>query len=148
MKHQKTHEVGIIYRRPLYREMPTIVSSQDADVVMKGIIDMDTIDHKEFFWILLLNHAHKVLGYSEIGKGDTSGVAVNIKEIYQIAILANASSILLCHNHPSGKLDYSEADKSITQKIKKIGELLSIKVLDHLIITSESYISFADEGMI
>ena len=142
------NEVSIVYKRPLLDEMPNVKSSIDADEILKNVIDLDTLDYKEFFWVLLLNNCNSVLGFAEIGKGDTKGVIVNVKEIFQLTLTSNATSIILCHNHPSGKLKASISDKNITSKVKEIAELFSVTLLDHLILTSESYYSFADNGIL
>jgi len=153
MKHKTAkiaamNEVGITYKRSLFETMPYVKSSKDAYEVLISIIDKSTIDHKEFFWILLLNHSNRVIGYAEIGKGDTSGVVVNIKEIFQLAIKTNASGVILSHNHPSGNLNASKRDIALTKQVKKAGNLFSISLIDHLILTSESYYSLSDNGII
>mgnify|MGYP000619166385 FL=1 len=109
-------------------------------------MDNNRIDYKEFFWVLLLTNANQVLGVSEISVGSTTGVSVNIKEIYQLALLSNASAVIVAHNHPSGKLTPSTADKNITEKLQKALKLLDIILLDHLILTSEGFVSFSDSG--
>ena len=97
--------------------------------------------------IVLLNRANKVLGISEVSTGGFSGTVADPKVIFSIALKACASSIIL-HNHPSGNLKPSQADLNLTKKIKNGGELLDIAVLDHIILTADSYFSFADEGLI
>jgi DNA repair protein RadC len=141
-------EVEIIYKRPLFKSMPKIKSSLDADQLFRKIIDLNRIDYKEFFWIILLNNSNKVLGYSQIAIGDTKGTIVNVKEVFTLALKSNSSAIILCHNHPSGTLKPSKQDLALTEKINMIGSLFGINLLDHLIITSESYYSFSDEGKI
>ena len=143
---QKMHEVKITYVRPIFNEMPTIKSSKDADKVLRESIDLKTIDHKEFFWVILLTNSNQVLYISEIGKGEIAGVVVNIKEIFQLALKANAAAIIICHNHPSGKLKPSQKDLDITKTINTIAFFHSFQLLDHIIITSEGYYSFQDEG--
>ena len=106
------------------------------------------MQHVEETYALLLNRANKALGFSKISVGGTTGTIVDIKVIFQTALKSNASSIILCHNHPSGNLKPSEADIKITRSIKEAGKLMDIPLADHLIITDESYYSFADEGMI
>lgn len=106
------------------------------------------IDYRESFGILLLSRSMKILGLSWISQGGISGTVVDAKLIFQTALKANSSGIILCHNHPSGQLIASEADRKITQKVKNGGKLLDIDVYDHLILTSESYLSMADEGEI
>lgn len=141
-------EVSITYKRPLFDKMPHIKSSEDANDIIKGAIDLDCLDYKEFFWVLLLNNSKRVLGISEIGKGDTQGVVVNIKEIFQLVLRTNATAIIICHNHPSGNLVASKNDRTMTTKVKEISKLFSISLVDHLIITSENYYSFAEEGLL
>ena len=138
------NEVQIHYQRPLFNPEKAIRSSDDSEKLLRNFIDDKRIDYKEFFWAILLSNANQVLGISEIGVGSTTGVSVNVKEIYQLALLTNASAIIVAHNHPSGKLVPSIADKNITQKLKDAFGLLDIKLLDHLILTSESFVSFAD----
>jgi len=106
------------------------------------------IDYRESFAILLLSRSMKILGLSWISLGGISGTVVDPKIIFQIALKSSSSGIILLHSHPSGNLNPSEADLKITTKIKEGGKLLDIDVPDHLILTSESYLSMADEGYI
>jgi len=140
------HEVQIHYKRPVFNQLQKISSADDSYQLLRKSIDMNRIDHKEFFWVILLTNANHVLGISEIGAGNSRGVVVHIKEVYQLALLMNASAIIVAHNHPSGKLDPSSQDRAMTQKLKKVSELLDITLLDHLIITSEGFVSFADSN--
>jgi DNA repair protein RadC len=118
----------------------------DASRIFRESIDLRKIDLKEFFWVMLLSHSNNVLGISEIGKGNASAVIVNIKEIFQLAIRGNASSVILCHNHPSGNLNPSQADIRLTKKIQEAGQLLEISILDHIIITTEGHTSLMEKG--
>ncbi|KAA3630916.1 MAG: DNA repair protein RadC [Bacteroidetes bacterium] len=123
---------------------PQLRSSQDAfDVIGPVIADLD---HEEF-WILLLNRANRIISREQISKGGTSGTVVDAKILFRIALEKQASSIILCHNHPSGNLRASQADLSLTKKLVEAGHHLDIMVLDHLIIARSGYLSFADEGM-
>lgn len=106
------------------------------------------IDYKERFAMLMLSRSNKVLGLSWISQGGISGTIVDVRLIFQAALKANATSIILVHNHPSGQLEASDADLRITRKIKSGGDVLDITVLDHVIITSEKFISLADEGQL
>lgn len=106
----------------------------------------EDMDFVESFNLLLLNRGLRVLGFSNISKGGTASTTVDVKLIFSAAILANASCVVLSHNHPSGNLFPSKADKEITKKIQDGAKLLDIQILDHIIITSENYYSFADEG--
>jgi DNA repair protein RadC len=101
----------------------------------------------EEFWILLLNRANRIIRKMSISEGGISGTVADPKKIFKMALEFNASSIILCHNHPSGNVQPSEADIKLTRKMKEAGTLLDLPVLDHLIIGGNSYFSFADEGM-
>ncbi len=140
------HEVQIHYKRPLFETQQKISSSESVDALLREFIDLERIDHKEFFWLILLNNSNYVIGMSEIGVGNTTGVCVNFKEIFQLAILTNATGIIVAHNHPSGNLKASTSDLQITQKLKESTKLLDIILLDHLIITSEGFLSLSDNG--
>ena len=102
--------------------------------------------HEEFY-IILLSRNNTILKHAQVSKGGVAGTVVDSKIIFKLAIEELASSIVLCHNHPSGNLKPSQSDIDLTQKIKKAGESLDISILDHLIFTNTSYYSFADEGM-
>jgi len=126
-------------------EMEKVVTSHEAYEILKKIYP--SLEHREYFYMLCLNRNNKVLGYSLISMGGLSGTVVDVRIIFQTALKASACSIILSHNHPSGNLVPSEADKDINKKIKEAGKFLDIPVLDHLILTPESYLSFADEGL-
>lgn len=100
----------------------------------------------EEFWILLLNRANNVISKFQVSKGGVTGTIVDPKLIFKKAIECTASGIILCHNHPSGNRQPSDADISLTKKISEAGRLFDIHVLDHIIIAGETYYSFADEG--
>ena len=142
-------EIQIIYKNKIKpSERSRITCSEDAYKILKENWNQDTLELKEEFKILLLNRANKVLGIVNISSGGVSGTVADPKLIFSAALKANASSLILTHNHPSGNLKPSEADISLTNKLKNGGNLLEISVLDHLIITQEGYYSLADQGMI
>jgi DNA repair protein RadC len=96
---------------------------------------------------MLLTRSNKVLGIASLSKGGISGTVTDIRIILQYAIKANASGIILCHNHPSGNVQPSEADITITRKINESGNVMYVQLLDHLIIVPEGeYYSIGDEG--
>jgi DNA repair protein RadC len=103
--------------------------------------------HEEF-WIILLNRANHVLKKVQISSGGVSGTVADPKIIFKTAVEHLASAVILVHNHPSGNLRPSEADDSLTKKLKYAGALLDIPVLDHIIFTNSNYYSFADENKI
>ncbi len=122
---------------------PQIRSSKDAFQILAPLV-MD-LPHEEF-WILLLNRANKVIAREQVSIGGVTGTVVDAKIIFRKALSNLACGIILCHNHPSGNLNPSQADLEITRKLKRAGETLEINILDHLIITENGYFSFADEG--
>ena len=128
-------------------ELPKITKSEEAMACFRQIWS-DKMNYREEAYMLLLNRCNKVLGYSLLSVGGTSGTVVDIKVIYQTALKSNAHAIVIAHNHPSGNLKPSETDIRITKEIKEAGKLLGIQLLDHLILTDEGFYSFADEGMI
>ncbi|SNR29466.1 DNA repair protein RadC [Maribacter sedimenticola] len=122
-----------------------IGSSQDVYNLLQPI--MGELEHEEF-WILFLNNSNKVLHKAQMSKGGITGTLVDVRLVMKQALELGAVAIILAHNHPSGTLRPSGADKQITQKIKLASETLDVKVLDHLIITQKSYFSFADEKLL
>ena len=108
---------------------------------------MGDLEHEEF-WLLMLNRANRVLGRYKVSQGGLSGTVIDTRIILKKALDNLASSIIVCHNHPSGNKQPSDADLKITEKLKKAAEMLEIKLLDHVIIADKSYFSFADEGLI
>lgn len=140
-------EIQLHYKsRVKAAERPLITSSKSAYQIALQIWNPNTIEFFEEFKILLLNNSNKVLGAYEISSGGITGTVVDIRLIFAAALKANATGIIMIHNHPSGKLIASEADKQITAKVKATSKILDIQLLDHLIITPENYYSFTDEG--
>jgi DNA repair protein RadC len=134
-------------RRRRTAELPDffkITSSKAVFEIMQPLIG--DLLHEEF-WVLYLNNANKVIHKAQLSKGGITGTIVDVRLIFKLALEHNATSIILSHNHPSGKLVASDADKEITKKLTFAGEQLDIKVLDHIIITEKGYLSFQDEGI-
>jgi len=129
-------------------DRPKITSSRDAYGIFRCSWDENLIDFVEQFKVMLLNRANKILGVLEVSTGGMSGTVADPKLIFAAALKAGASGMILSHNHPSSNLQPSDADILLTKKVKAGGELLEISVLDHLIVTSEGYFSFADEGLL
>lgn len=142
-----THEINLTYKRPLFESMERITNSEKASKLIKQYVDHDQLDLRERAWVIYLTNANSALGIAEINIGCIDSTVVSGRYIFQLALLVNATSIILIHNHPSGKLKISSSDKQITKKLCRIGEIMDIKVLDHIIITSEGYVSLADENL-
>lgn len=126
----------------------TITSPEKMVEVMRSIFDADTILWTEEVIMVCLNRANDVVGYYRVSSGGFSGTVLDPRVVMTIALQNACSSIILAHNHPSGNLKPSEGDKSITEKIKNACSFFDMKLLDHLIITDESYFSFNENGLI
>ncbi len=125
-------------------ELQSIRSSSDAYQCVRS--KFEDLNHEEFY-LLILNRAHRLKNIELISKGGISGTVADGKLIFKKALELAASGIILCHNHPSGNLKPSEQDIQLTRQLKSFGAMIDLPVLDHLIVTSSGYYSFADEGM-
>jgi DNA repair protein RadC len=138
-------ELGRRQREQARPERNRITGSRDVYEEMRPhLLDKP---HEEF-WILLLNRANEVLRPVQISAGGLSGTIADTRIIFKHAIEQLASGMILLHNHPSGNLTPSQADKDLTRKLRDAGRLLDVPVLDHLIFTDKAYFSFADEGIL
>ena len=126
-------------------ELKKITSSKTIFELMQPIIG--ELPHEEF-WVLYLNNSNKVLSKSQQGKGGITGTIIDVRLVFKAALELGATALILCHNHPSGNLKPSEADKQITKKLKAAGQNLDVQVLDHVIVGENGYYSFADEEII
>ncbi|HVX27199.1 MAG TPA: JAB domain-containing protein [Parafilimonas sp.] len=143
----KVAEIKVSYQ-PNKADKPVIATSLNAYHFFKGFYMGETICMQEQFSVMYLNRANKVLGVYVISKGGITGTVVDIRLTLAVALKTLATSILLCHNHPSGNLKPSQADKDLSMRIKEAAALMDIKVMDHIILTQDSYFSFADEGLL
>ena len=142
------HEVEIVYSGPKTAELRKITCSKDCEHLLRQIFDERKLNYKESFHVILLNRANNPIACSRIGEGSTTGVVVNLKEIFQLALLGNACGIIIAHNHPSGNSQPSEQDNILTQKVRKAAEMMDISLLDHIILAEESYYSYSDHGLL
>ncbi len=149
-KDTKVAEVSLKYKTRIKpSDRVQIKSSSDAYNIFIQGWNQDTLEHVEEFKILLLNRANKALGTAQISLGGTAGTVTDVKLIFQYALKTNAQGLIICHNHPSGNNQPSDADKKITQKIREAAELLDMHLMDHIIITPhDGYYSFADDGLL
>lgn len=138
-------ELGRRRRAEEAPEVTRISSSKSIFEMMQPIIG--ELPHEEF-WIIYLNNSNKVVSKMQLSKGGITGTLVDVRLVFKNALEIGATGIILCHNHPSGTLAASEADKQITKKLKLAGESLDIKILDHVIVTETSWFSFADDGIL
>jgi len=145
----KVSEVQITYK-PNFNptDRPQISSSKQCYNILMQHWNLRLINFLEEFKIILLNRTNRVLGLVDISMGGVSGTYVDPKIVFVVALKANASGLILIHNHPSGNLKPSDADIKLTQKIKDGAKLLEIEIHDHLIISDNGYYSMADDGII
>lgn len=122
-----------------------ITCSRDAAQYLMPLIG--DLNHEEF-WIMLLDRGNKIMDHLIISRGGISGTIIDVRIILKKALEKLASSIILCHNHPSGTMEASDADIRITRKMKQAAEMMDISVLDHIIIGQNNYLSMADEGIL
>lgn len=142
-------EIQLAYKsnvKPSQR--PKITGSKDAYQVFKESWDASKLELLEQFKAIFTNRANKVLGILEVSSGGIAGTVADPRLIFVGALKAAASGIIISHNHPTGNLTPSQADIELTRKIKEAGKFLEIQLLDHIIMTSEGYFSFADEGLL
>lgn len=138
-------EIGRRRRGEEVAEVNKITSSAVAFELLQPILG--ELQHEEF-WILYLNNANTVLHKEQLSKGGMTGTLVDVRLVLKLALEHGAVGLILAHNHPSGTLKPSSADKQLTQKLKLAAQALDIKVLDHLIVTQKAYFSFADEQIL
>jgi len=152
MKTQQTtiSEVSLIYRSKVKAsDRPQVKCSRDAYNLFMEQWDHDTIEHVEEFKVMLMNRPNSVLGIMVVSKGGISGTVTDVRILLQAAIKANASGIIVCHNHPSGNLKPSDKDTRLTHRISDACDIMDIELFDHLIITGDgNYYSFADNGLL
>jgi len=138
-------EVGRRRRAEDTLERKKISGSASAFTILQPVLG--ELPHEEF-WIIYLNNNHKVIQMNQLSKGGITGTLVDVRLMLRRALEVGAVALVLAHNHPSGKLKPSQADKNLTTKLTTASSALDIKVLDHLIVTEKSYFSFADEGLL
>jgi DNA repair protein RadC len=150
---QRLAEIQVSYRSKIPpKKRIKIKSSNEAFKVFSLIWDKDTVEYQERCYVLYLNKGNYILGYRLLSIGGISGTVVDVRSILGVALKCNASSIILCHNHPSGTHRPSQTDINLTKKLVSSGKILDVCILDHLILVpgspDYSFYSFADEGML
>jgi len=141
-------EITVSYKDTVKASDRAVVKcSADAAKILSVAYE-DCMEHHEEVYVLYLNKAARVLGISNVAKGGIAGVAVDVRIILQTALKVSASYITMSHNHPSGSAKPSNEDIALTKRIQKGCEAVGIELLDHMIMTGETYMSFADEGLL
>lgn len=140
-------EVTLSYQpNHLVKSLPTLSAPDEVYAFLKNVWDLSKIELQEEFYVLLFNNALKCIGWSKVSSGGKSSTIVEVSQVVTIALLGNADSVVLAHNHPSGHMRESTADLHLTTRISKALSLLGIKLNDHLIISRDGYISFKQRG--
>jgi len=140
-------EIELSYKPTISKQKRIkITNSQDAFRAILSNWNKNTIELHEEFKVLLLNRANEILGVHTVSKRGITATVVDIRILFAVALKSASTSILLAHNHPSGNLKPSEADKKLYEKVKKVSEYLDIQLLDNMIITKDNFYSFADIG--
>lgn len=126
-------------------EQNQIRGSKDAANYIRPLIgDL----HHEEFWVIYLNRRNGIIFSNKLSQGGMTGTVIDVRLVLKSALEKYATSLIFCHNHPSGNLDPSDADKKITRQLKESAAIMEIPVIDHLIVTQAGYFSFADEGLL
>lgn len=139
-------EVQLSYKKKLQVKYHTIKSSNDASKIIRQIFPLSQMNYREHVYAIYLNMKNGVIGYHLITVGGINQAVVDVRIILQGGLLCNCVGILLCHNHPSGNTKPSSSDIALTEKINLACKTIDLKLLDHIIITENSYYSFADNG--
>lgn len=137
-------EIQVSYR-PKMSSRTQITSANEAYETLLPLFPEETIQLQERFVVLYLNRANKVIGSYQLSTGGLAGTIADIRLILSVGLKCMASSIILAHNHPSGVMRPSEADRKLTSKIKEAAALMDIEVLDHIILGPNEYFSFAEQ---
>ena len=130
-----------------YNSRKKILSSKEAEQFIRPYFE-DKIETKEFFYILFANNSNQALTVYKLSEGGLTGTVVDCRLFLAAASKTLATCAFIFHNHPSGNLTPSNADKVLTQKFKEIGKLIDCSLLDHIILTADSYYSFADNSLL
>ncbi len=147
--HHTIAEVELHYKtfvKP--QDRVSISNSMDSANALRQVFSPNQIEHHEMIYVMCMNRANQVLGTMKISEGGLSSSICDVKLIFQAALRLNASSLILSHNHPSGQLKPSEHDIALTKKVKEGCKVLDFSLLDHVILTADSYYSFADNGIL
>jgi len=142
-------EITVSYY-PASLSKPTITSSKDAHSIFREFFPENTIHLQERFVVMYLNRCNRVIGVYPISLGGITGTVADVRLIFGVALKVVATSIMLCHNHPSGSLKPSKPDIELTSKIKEVAKYMDITLMDHLILSpiEDQYLSFADEALL
>lgn len=142
-------EIELLYNPPHTIALsPKILDFESAYHLFIEKWDIKKLEFIEQFKVLLLNRAHRVLGICTLSTGGLNSTVIDIRLLFAVALKSNASAIIIAHNHPSGETIPSKSDIEVTKRINEAGKILDIPLLDHLIISKQTFYSFKNEGII
>jgi len=142
----KVNEVKVTYKK---MSLGKVSNSNDVYQYLKNIPELKKkMSYQECFIIVYLDNSHNILCHQIISMGLITHTLVDLRLIFSTALKTLSNNIVLCHNHPSSILKVSKHDREITDKIKNAGSLFDINLVDHIIVTENSYLSFMDEGIL
>ncbi len=145
----KLAEIRAVYKsRTKVSQRARVNEPTDLVHYLRAVWNPDTLELLEECLVLCLNGDHQVLGWVKVSSGGFAGTKIDPRLIFALALQTASTAIILAHNHPSGSLEPSVEDKSITQRLKEAGDILNISVLDHLILTRDGYFSFQEAGLL
>lgn len=145
----KAAEIQLTYSNPIKKkDRVKISNSYDVEELARTFYGIGEIEHREHFYCILVNNANEVLGFFHVGTGGLTGTVADPRIIFQAALLANACGIIMVHNHPSGNLKPSDADIRLTRNINDACKIMQIQLVDHIILSEETFFSFRDDGLI
>lgn len=137
-------EIQIRYTRPVLNSMVHLLDSKRAAAFIRTLYSEDTIDYKEYFWVVHLSSTSRVLGVSNTSIGNFNGTVFSVREVVQQALLLHSVGVIIAHNHPGGSKAPSQEDHKLTETLKDALKLIEVTLMDHIILTSETYTSMAD----
>ena len=141
-------ELTVTYKRRSEKRRKMHRSEDIVNFAKEFLYPDGTLEYSELFFVMFLDRSHQVFAYKLLSSGGMTGTVVDSRLLFQTALLCHATEIILLHNHPSGSIQPSDADKFLTRKIADAGNLLEIKILDHIILITDGYYSFSDEGFL
>ncbi|MBP3193897.1 JAB domain-containing protein [Natronogracilivirga saccharolytica] len=147
VEHSQLAEVQLKYRSGNPGRQPQINTPEAAVEYLRSIWDRDAMEICEEFVVLILNASKKCLGWCKLSRGGATATVVEPAHVFRVALLANAHSIVVAHNHPSGNTNFSRADINLTKKLVESGKLLDISVEDHIILTATDSVSCRQSGL-
>lgn len=149
MSEIEPQEIKISYRRPLFLTLKKVTTSFQVNSLMREYFKQKecSLDYVEYLWMICLNRCNGVLGINQVSQGGSNGTSLTIPQMLQLALMQHASAVIVIHNHPSGTLKASKQDLVLNKRVTKAFEAIWIQQLDHLILTTEGYLSFKDDSL-